>query len=441
MGSKKKSQYDPFTSLHPQCLNPSLEPLARDLYALAFKGSEPVWSEMRGKTFKNDPELQKKFLTAAHDGMTKAQKKIIEIVLSGESLSDSHEVLLRGVADGMAWQLIGQQLCYARRFYKEHPPVNLKESNFESVVLCADDMVRQNPGSVSLISDLTSFVQVGDLLTMNSRGGITIGEVKEGQKNHQILEFMNFFTDSGCMHAFQHFANEHGKSGVKQLQRMFRQAGRMGHVTEVMSTGKSLDPDTEQEVRIPEEFVHIETWDKELNEALENSDAKGWAIQVVDDCLFIGVYAKDTMHGYGHLLFNTWFDEFEGGIDSPRFRLNDSMIAPLALPVFNLNISEEHKFDILFGRKNVCIGLNMSALIEKLKESGLTIREATNKEASRIEQKGVRLYRWKGKAIYISNEKNEMLLMDGIFMRTLFHGQRPVKTIQSILANASSEEE
>lgn len=439
--SKNREPHDPFKSLFPQQLRPELENLAHDLYELSLKGSKPLWSELSGESFKGNPELQEKFLTASHKGMNETQKKIVEIVRSDEPLTESHQILFRGVADAMAWQFIGHQLCHARRFYKEHPPVNLKESNFDSVVFCAEEMAKKNPGSMSIISDLTNFVQIGDLLTMDSRGGLTIVEVKEGRKNHEIMEFMNFFKDTPCPHAFEHFAKEHGKSGVKQLQRMVRQQERMGHVTEVMSAGKSRDPDTEQLISIPDEFVYIDQWDDELNEVLEGSDAKGWDLKVIDDCFFIGAYSKDTMNGFGHLAFNTWFDGFEGGVESPRFRLNDSMIIPLALPVFNLNISEKHKFDLLFGRKNVCLGLNITAFLAKLESGGIKVREATNKEASQMEQRGIHPYRWNGKAIYLGEGKDEMLLMDGIFMRIFFHGQRPIETIQAILSNVSHTEE
>ncbi|MCY1532518.1 hypothetical protein D9M68_677990 [compost metagenome] len=209
----------------------------------------------------------------------------------------------------------------------------------------------------------------------------------------------------------------------------------MGHVTEVMTKGRSLDPDTNQSVHIPEEYLYIQDWDDELNAILEESDSKGWALDVVDDCLFMGSYSKDAMLGAGHGIFNLWVDQFEGTPNCPRAQLLDSMKHPLAPPIFNWNISDGHKFDILFGRKNVCIALNVSALLKRLRKVGLKVREATNKEASMLDQQGVPPYRHNGKAIFIGNEQQEMPLMDGILMRVLFHRQRPIETIQAILNN------
>jgi hypothetical protein len=434
---KEKTEYDPFRTLHPMSLDSNLEELAHRLFELSTKGSEPVWDELKAGGINEDLDLKRRFFASSHAGMRGAQQIIIENIQSNEVLTSSQAVLFQGIADSMAWQMIGDQLCYARRFYKGHKQVDLKQSNFDSVVLAADQAVSRDPGSFSLISDLTTFVQVGDLLTMGSLGGLTIGEVKEGQKNHEIMEFMSFFAKSGCPRSFQYFAQKHGASGIKQLQRMSRQMERMGHVKEVMTEGRSLDPDTNQKICIPEKSVYMPSWSDELNETLEISDSKGWALNVIDDCLFIASYSKDTMLGRGHGVFNMWFDEFEGAGNSPRVRLLDSLTHPLALPLFNWNISEKHKFDILFGRKNVCIGLNVSVLLEKLQKEGFKVRDATNKEASKLDQQGFPPYRYNGKAIYIGNEQQEMALMDGIFLRVLFHNQRPVGTIQAILSNES----
>lgn len=436
MAKKKvKTKYDPFNKLHAMSLDRNLEELARELFELSTKGSKPLWDELKTGSIKEDIDLRSRFFASSHAGMRKAQKIIVEIIQSNETLTDSQTVLLRAIADSMAWQMIGNQLCYARRFYKEHKPVDLKQSNFNSVVLAADQADSKDPGSFSLISDLTTFVQVGDLLTMGSLGGLTIAEVKEGRKNHEIMEFMKFFAESGCPRSFQYFAQQHGDSGVKQLKRMSRQMERMGHLTEVMTKGRSLDPDTNQKICIPEKTVYMPSWDDELNEVLDASDSNGWALNVIDDCLFIASYSKNTMLGKGHGVFNMWFDEFGGTANCPRARLLDSMFHPLAPPVFNLNISDEHKFDILFGRKNVCIGLNVGALLRKLGEVGFKVRYATNKEASMLDQQGFPPYRHNGKAIYIGNEQQEMALMDGVFLRILFHNQNPIGTIQAILNN------
>jgi hypothetical protein len=434
MGKKKnKPKYHPFETLAPRKFDPIFEASTAELFTMATKGSQPIWSQLKSTQGRLSPKLRQEFFSLAHDGMRKAQAKIVETMISDQPWPDANSLLLHGIADSMAWQLIGNQLCYARRLYKEQPIVNLKHSNFDSILRTVNHHHKTNPNSFSLISDLTTFVQVGDLLSAHQDGTISISEVKEGEKNHQILEFMKFYTKTGCPRSIHYFTQEHGPQSLKQMQRIARQASRMGHVAEILNTGTSQDPDTQHRIKIPEETVFMEDWDAELNYILNESDFKGWALTTVDGCLFIASYSRTAMNGAGFLAFNSWFDRFGGTPGCPRARLIDCMSHPLALPIFNRNIADRHKLDILFGRKNVCMALNIPKLFERLEKCGIGIREASNKEASEMDQKGFPPYRHERKAYFLGTPGNEMLLLDGIFLRILFHSQRPLDTIKSIL--------
>jgi len=219
------------------------------------------------------------------------------------------------------------------------------------------------------------------------------------------------------------------------LERMVRQAGRMAHFTEIVSKGISKDPDTGQTIQIPEQEVQIETWDEELNDLLANPEGKGWAIHVIDDCLFLGCYFEKKMAAAGHIIFNGWFDSCGGTESCPRARFLDSMKIPLALPVFNRQIPHEKMFDLLFGRLQICMGVNVEAFLAKCQREGITVRSGTNRETSQLEQLGGRLYRHNGKSIFLGNGKVEMGLADGVFLRMLFHGQKPISLIKAILDN------
>jgi hypothetical protein len=437
---KKKFKYDQFTTLQPLVLRPEVEDLAQSLYELACCGSSDMWEDIKSSDeLKADPQKRRKFLESSHKGMWEAQKIIVDLIRSKEGLTSSHDVLFRGIADSIAWQLLGMQLCYARRLYKGHPQPDLRHSNFDSVVLAAEHLNNNNPGSMALISDLTSFIQVGDLLLMGPTGNLTIGEVKEGKKNHDILKFMDFYLQHGCERSFFYFAQQEGPDSVKQLGRMLRQAERMGHVKEVINKGISVDPDTNSKVIIPENYVYLDSWNDELNYVIAESERKGWAISVIDECLFLGCYSEESMRKVGHMVFNSWFDNCGGTHSCPRSRLVDCMLYPLVEPIFNINIPTQSKFDILFGRKQVCMAINVESLLEQCTEAGLQVRYATNKEASRLDNKDAHPYRHNGKAIFIGNGKTEMGVADGIFLRIMFHRQRPIHLIKSILDNIESE--
>lgn len=432
---KKRQPYDPAESLRPTTLDSELEPVARDLYEKACCGSKKYWPEIKsGSEIKIDQALREKFLSSAQEGMRAAQNHIVQRVESTSDLSFSEELLYRSIADTIAWQLLGDQLCHARRLFRGHNQPDLNQSNFSSVVTVANSIVESKPDSIPLLSDLTSFVQVGDILSLDPRGGLSIIEVKEGVVNYRISQFLKFYNESGCDRALQYFMSEEGPHTAKQMQRMIRQSGRMAHVSEVMSSGTSVDPDSGQKVHIPDEFIPISDWNEEFIALLARSEEKGWALDVIEDCLFVGCYADTPMFHGSHIAFNVWFDECGGDAESLRARMMDSLRAPLALPVFSRHIPAESKFDFLFGRKHLCMALSVEMLIEKCEEAGLIVRQGTNKETSKIEQAGAKPYRHKGKSVCIGDGSKELVLMDGIFMRIFFHGQKPVSTIKAILS-------
>ena len=431
---RRKSRYDLVKTLSPIAFPAEYEELTKSLFKKACQGSRHLWKEITNfEELQNNVELREKFYCSAHEGMMSAQDDIVAIFQSDNKPDFPKELLLRGIADAIAWQFLGNQLAYARRFFKSTTQPDLYNSNLKSVVFAVQELLKDKPSSVSLISDLTSFIQVGDLLIFEPGKGLRIVEVKEGPMNAKIHDFMKFYTESQCDRALQYFANREGEQAVKQLQRMARQADRMLHVSTVISTGKGVDPDSNETIIIPEPFFPIEMWDDRLNGALNKASSQGWAIDVIDNCLFLGVYASDQMRRGGYVVFNAWFDQMGGTPECPRAMLIDSMRQPLALPIFSRNISDDDKFDVLFGRKQVCMGVCIELLLSECVKAGLSVRFATNKERGSLAQTGHQPYKYKGNAIFIGKGSKEIVLMDGIFLRVMFHGQRPISVIKTIL--------
>lgn len=160
MGKHRKQErsmsYDPVETMKPTMLSEDLEPIARDLHEKACCGSKAIWPALaENGGFKNDDQdLRSSFISLANKGMREAQQYIIDRINTASELSASEEILFRGISDSIAWQFLGNQLCHARRLFKDHIPPNLKHSNFESVVMAAANIVEAHPDSMPLISDL-----------------------------------------------------------------------------------------------------------------------------------------------------------------------------------------------------------------------------------------------------------------------------------------------
>ncbi|MFQ2100765.1 hypothetical protein ACK33K_09600 [Aeromonas sanarellii] len=73
--------------------------------------------------------------------------------------------------------------------------------------------------------------------------------------------------------------------------------------------------------------------------------------------------------------------------------------------------------------------------LEECKKTGYSVRFATNKEQGLWDKTGKRPYKHKGKSVFIGDGVKEALLMDGIFLRIMFHGQTPMSVIKTMIEN------
>lgn len=434
MSKKKKPKYDFEKALAPVCLEPELEELARRLYEKAHKGSSKYWHQIKDKgSFENDHDLRLNFYKSANQGMREAQDEILSIFKNEHNLSYSKELLLRSIADSIAWTFFGHELYIARLYYQEKKQPDLQNCNLDSVIQVAKNYIEAHPDAMPLISDLTSFLQVGDLLISSPDTGLLTYEVKEGEMNHKILSVIDECMEAPAEEVLKSFVINEGPKAFKQLLRVQRQADRMEYVKSVISNDEGVNPDTTKKIKISEPSINIESWDEILVETLEESEKKGWAINTFDDCIFIGCYSNTDTVKKGHIAFNHWLDN-SGSPDCPRIKLTDTMTTPLALTIFNRYMSDDFKFDILFGRKHVCVGICIEALMEQCIKEGLTARFASNKEKGKLDNSGVSAYKYKGKVIFVGNDQQEFPLMDGILFRALYHSQSPISLIKSYLA-------
>ncbi|MCE4373983.1 hypothetical protein [Xanthomonas hortorum] len=169
-------------------------------------------------------------VSLAHEGMFAAQEKMAARIATGEPLDASEQLLFRAVADTIAWGMLGGQLCYARRIYKSQLQPDLSQSNFESVLRVARELREQDPDCMPLITDLTSFVQVGDIMSVSADRRTSYIEVKEGKHNKHVMDLAMFYEASGCETFREIVEKTESSKTVKQMKRVLRQKARMTHL-------------------------------------------------------------------------------------------------------------------------------------------------------------------------------------------------------------------
>lgn len=408
-----------------------LEPDARELYDFACRGSEPTTAGIADlRSAMQDQAFRARFYSSAHEGFRKAQSRALQELRADPEPSFAKETVVRKTMDAIAWQMLGAQLYAARRFYRGHKPPKLATSNAESLVAAADHFRANSPGSFALISDLTTFIQVGDLLVFTPEKGVTIAEVKEGDANHQVLKFAQFFASTQCAKAVSYFRDEHGEGKYNQLGRVLRQQARMQHVTQVLNTDSGVDPDTDEQIVVGRDPIETSFWDTHLAFALDDSKRSGWSIEHIEQCLYLGVYRGD-MRLASKAIFSAWVEHTCSAKVFSVVNLIDCMLNPLALPIYLRRIPRESMFDILFGRAIVWLAIDADAFAKLASYQGLPLRWSTKREAGELrKRKGGEPWLLENRMLVIDRPGSLSAVSMGLLLRIYFHAVVPSSAVE-----------
>ena len=417
----------------PIYLPPEKEDLLRQLYALACKAGEaaiPAGESLMATL--NDKARRAAFVRASHAGFMEAQCAVLsrceELSASSEPVARRELQFLRKVMDAIAWQILGNQLYIARRLFRTQPQMSLASSNIPSLKQAVTDICGPEMARFALLSDLTTFVQVGDLIVAGPDiGQWQIVEVKEGKVNERLSSLVS---EHGGPERDQAIATElqqsDGKATAKQFLRMRRQTLRMQHVVDVANLGNSTDPDSGAHVHVPEDPVEVDYFDPQLDSLL-HVPGGDWQVSVVDGCLFLGVY-RGPMRHIGRAAHNIWMQGCGAHDSCPRADLMHSLSIPLALPVFNRRLSVDHKFDVLMGRSVVRMGIHVDNFVLLANAKGVPVRWSTRKEAASI-NRSLRPISRDGKNLVTDTPDGVMTITDGNFLKIFFHGMTPSSVI------------
>ena len=83
----------------------------------------------------------------------------------------------------------------------------------------------------------------------------------------------------------------------------------MHHLKDVLTTGRGRDPDADIDITIAEEEVKVKGYDDRLSAVMDASRARGWALDVIEDCLFIAAYRGKSRRA-APVIFKGWFEHF-----------------------------------------------------------------------------------------------------------------------------------
>lgn len=362
-------------------------------------------SLLNSRVDRDDRVILKQEMARHHYGFKRAQNILIDLILSEQNTARKLKVQSKGtknrnvksilkakldfcnykldvykhLADTIFWLLIGGKLHLARRFYHNVPgEKDLIETNYESVLSVAKE-INATPLNFVLLTDITSYVQLGDLVGIVD-GRHKVIEVKEGKRNHEILNDI-----VGMLNSQDELKSKVGRlwskysnsKDAKQLSRMLKQMSTAYAEIGIMNSDKGKDPVSGKNISISTPKLDTEYYDDKLHLLeLQLNKRKRWAYDVVEGCLHIGLY-RDQMRGMGPFIFDSLAKDIEHNY------IIDARLAFKALgtPIFCWPLSKELIMDITMGRTLMLMMLDMDKFMELL---GDTCCFASRSETTKI---------------------------------------------------------
>lgn len=372
------------------------------------------------KEYLHDLESLEKEKKKLHQLKDKAGKslKIKEI-----NILKSRIRLLRRFYDSIVWSLFNNELSALRRFNFDYSVDNLSIDNIEE----SEEYIgflNKDPLTIAINSDITTFVQKGDVLAHTIGGGVKIIELKSGRKGNEIIKAVKETIESPCESFFHCFLEKASEKDIKQFGRFKKQAERNLHTVNILNNDAGFDPDLEVNIRISESDIggHEEFSHKIVNCYQKILKDKEWAIETVDECLYIGLYSNPL---FGLVGFSAWMDGM--GCDSKIYNILDFMSSGLIRPIPSLNLPADLIKKIITGELVLVLCLDIPKMVEVFNNKAKSSIELFPRKNYKIDRLHIdELMTYKKYLLKVKAQDYFWFVGKGILSRILFEFSSPI---------------
>ncbi len=336
------------------------------------------------------------------------------------------ECILRKLADSIAWHFI-QHHSTARRLYIGKNPNPISHTNLEST-WDFSKKINQCEMSFALLTDITSFIQISDMILVNINSDDSISwdliELKEGKVNWEIQKFIEKLGDEDADEdELLQFLNP---KEIDQIERQFRQANRMIKAKSIINEGSGID-EAGTFVKILDNPIELEIYMDNIENMLLDCENNGFSLDVIDNCLYIAAYSMEIPLRKAYEAFSSWMAELN--VEYPIINFQSTFCCPLSDPIFNFNLKKEDVIDIALGKKLILACLDYDELINIGEEIGLVCEWEKKKESGSTANKyGILDYN--NKILKVSLEDRFFHLGDGWMVRIFYEFLKPTSALR-----------
>lgn len=392
-------------------------------------------------------EHQSLFMSLVHNNWKKAQKEISEWLLDiydeykeidykiaennrnkqkGKSseLKTIKENLkfrarkLRNIFNIVPWIMLGANDYMPKRFWRNSSD-NINRKTIAEIFQFVD-VVNQDENNLAILNDLSTFLNVGDSLVLKDNE-MSLVEVKTGTKNHELLNIL-------MRNNMEEF-NQLDEKDKEQINRMSEQKISMNKVLEVIHKDEGEHLYYKTPVSQLENDTNIKYFTMQLNEAYEKLNNSDWAIDIIDDCLYFGMYKGEFLK-YGAEPINYWM-ECES-VDGITFSYNSIFLQDLATPVGASGLSPELVKDIFTDRVVIYFHLDVLKLLSIGNQMGIPY-SLLKKTKYNAHFNKMQSSEYKNQYIAITKthngEEQKIIMGGGFFSRIIYDLQTPISVL------------
>lgn len=407
-------------NIHPSKWSKSQQNLFTQYVHLGFrKAQDLILSEML-IIEKNIKSLKQELKTSRKN----RDKDRIKTIENKIKIFNHKELILRHFADFIAWAFLSKQYYKVRRFHNMKDKYNtrptLSESNLDSIINAVNYYHKLNPSNFALMSDLTSFINIGDILLIENYKLKPI-EVKEGKKNEEIFDFL-FNKDVKIS------PDKIDDKFLKQAKRVLNQIKQGNKLINFFKNDSGTDIFTDYNVQVNEKEYIMESYSSTVNKLLLDLNHKDWAYSIVENIITIGIYQKQNIR-IGDVLIQE-LNKINYGKEFPVTNYLQTLQIPISEPIVYSDFPKDKIFDILFGRIKIILSINLDNFIQLCNDNNLNTRYLSKKETMNRKKKGdLSMYEFNKQNIIINDN---LILGDGMIVRMLFDFVKPSSIIQSL---------
>jgi len=292
-----------------------------------------------------------------------------------------------------------ERLAIARRVHNPEP------KELEAMLTVADRLNRLNPRELYLVCDLTSAVQLGDILRIRwDESGVYLALVelkKRGLINDALGDRLNRNACKLSEKDLSDIASELGQHAVEQAERMARQKERFEEFTSRAESNwaqRSNDPEITRlaQVKPPgmATYLHL------LPKVIADAKAHDVAFHCIDDCLWLigvseaGIEQLNDSRNLHHRLFHAKYPQRSCNENEVEALKRESSLVNLAahnlLHVHSrppLAWPREGVADILMDRVRIYAQFDLQKFFELSKLAGFRLSLITGREAEEGKKK------------------------------------------------------